>query len=438
MRAAFVAAFVIGCGGMPTTSAIDQADTVCGQGPTVKGIDVSYYQGDIDWSAVAGDGVEFAFIRVSDGTTYVDPRFDAYWAGSRAAGIVHGAYQFFRPGEDPIAQADLLLAAMGPMQPDDLPPVIDVEASGGLSSAEVADRVRQWTDYVSAAIGRAPSVYTGKYFWDDSVGATDLGGLPLWHAQYTSASCPDLAATWSDWAIWQYTSSGKIAGISGGVDTNRWNGDRASLDAFLGGPARDCEPLAADGGEIDNGDGCYSQGGPARYMRQVADAGEQGDLVWTHATDAAAEANYADWEIGLSEAGRYRVEVYTATGYAMSKQAAYLVTAAGSTTSVTIDQTAVDGWQALGEFDFAAGGDQGVHLGDNTGEAPADNVQLAFDAVRLTRTDPAPTDPMGSDPTTPGDPMGGGGGCGAGGGGGGLGTLLAIAARLLRRRTRKN
>ena len=430
MRAAIVAALIIGCGGSLMTSAVVHADTVCGTGPTVTGIDVSYYQGDIDWSAVAGDGVEFAFVRVSDGTTFPDPNFAGYWSGSRAAGIVHGAYQFFRPAEDPIAQADLLLSTMGAMQPDDLPPVIDVEVNGGLSSDDVAAAVRQWVDHVQAAIGRAPIVYTGKYFWDDSVDATDLGTLPLWHAQYTDASCPDISSTWSNWAFWQYTSTGTIDGISGDgtVDVDVWNGDRAALDAFLGGSnAPACAAIPAAGGMIDNGTPCFSEGGPSQYMRQVTGAGENGNLVWTHATNAPEEANFADWSLSFAAAGRYRVDVYTAAPWAMSKQADYHLAIAGSTTSVTIDQTATDGWQSLGEFDFAAGSGQGVHLGDNTGEDPADNIQLVFDAVRLTPVDPPP---LGSD--APPEMSHIDAGCAAGGtsyGGFGAAALLLLARR---------
>ena len=95
------------------------ASTVCGSGPTVKGVDVSYYQGSIDWAAAKADGVEYAFVRVSDGTTFEDPKFDQNWQGTRDAGILHGAYQFFRPNEDAIAQADLLLSYIGTPQPDE-------------------------------------------------------------------------------------------------------------------------------------------------------------------------------------------------------------------------------------------------------------------------------------------------------------------------------
>src|SRR4051812_25122838 len=95
----------------------EQATTVCGGGATVQGMDVSAYETSIDWPTAKAAGIDFAFIRATDGTQYLDPQFATYWAGARDAGVIRGAYQFFRPAEDPIAQADLLLATIGPLQP---------------------------------------------------------------------------------------------------------------------------------------------------------------------------------------------------------------------------------------------------------------------------------------------------------------------------------
>ncbi|MBV8759911.1 MAG: hypothetical protein JO257_21655 [Deltaproteobacteria bacterium] len=406
---------VVGCAQPASpieTDTLEQAATVCGVGPTVKGIDVSYYQGTIDWASVKNAGVQFAFIRVSDGTGFQDPKFDSYWAGSRAQGIVHGAYQFFRPGQDPIAQADLLLSKIGShVEADDLPPVIDVEAADGLSASQVAAKVHQWIQHVQAAIGRAPIVYTGKYFWQDSVGNPDETASPLWHAQYTTASCPNIADAWPSWAFWQYTSTGSIAGISGGVDVDRWNGDMASLTAFLGngGPPPTCDPVPTAGGVVDDSSHCFVNGGPSTGMRHVTDAGQDGGLTWTHTTANATEQNFGQWNLNFETPGRYHVEVSTAAAYAQSKMADYVVHTDNGDTSVTIDQTAVDGWQPLGDFTFGGGSDEYIHVGDNTGEPEANNVQLVFDAVRLT-----PVDYSGS-----GSDVGGGGG----GGGGSDGTM---------------
>jgi MYXO-CTERM domain-containing protein len=185
--------------------------------------------------------------------------------------------------------------------------------------------------------------------------------------------------------------------------------------------------IEAAGGEVDDGDACFKSGGPGEYLREVLDAGAGGDLVWTHATDNAVEANYAHWALHLAEAGLYRVEVYTDAAYAQSHQAGYQLRHAGAELEIVIDQTAADGWQTLGDYELDAGGDQWVHLGDHTGESSAADVQLVFDAVRLTRLD-APDDEQEEDPA--GDLEGG---CSTGQGGGGLLVLAALGLLRFRR-----
>jgi GH25 family lysozyme M1 (1,4-beta-N-acetylmuramidase) len=411
--ASAVASMLVACTGAVDTSEVEQLARVCAAGPTTKGIDVSYYQGTIDWAKVKAAGVAFAFVRVSDGLANIDSKFSQNWSGTRAAGVIRGAYQFFRPNLDAAAQANLFVQKVGKLAADDLPPVIDVEATGSQSAAVIAAKVRIWIDIVEAATGKKPIIYTGYYFWRDSVGDAKFPGYPLWIAAYVN-HCPDLPSGWDTWSFWQTSSTGQIAGIAGAVDINSFNGDRAGLLAMTGVAATcgdnkcegsettetcavDCPPcgvVAAAGGTIDDGDACFEGGGNPMFLRSVTDAGAEGDLLWTYATNAAAEGNFAQWNLYLAEAGRYSVEVYTDATYGKSKKASYRISASGAAdVSVAIDQTAVNGWQALGEFEFAAGGRQFVHVGDNTGEPSVDKVQLALDSVRLTRLD-LPVDPI--------------------------------------------
>jgi GH25 family lysozyme M1 (1,4-beta-N-acetylmuramidase) len=206
----------------------------CAAGDTTAGIDVSYYNASIDWTRVKNAGYQFAFVRVSDGTTFHDPKFDSYWAGAKNAGLIRGAYQFFRPAQSATAQANLMIAAIGTLQPGDLPPVIDVEVTQGLSASTIASRIRTWVDTVKAATGVDPIVYTGKYFWRDQVGGpASFANNPLWIAQYTSL-CPDLPSPWGTWAFWQYNDTGRVPGVTGDVDMNRFNGSLADLQAMAG------------------------------------------------------------------------------------------------------------------------------------------------------------------------------------------------------------
>ena len=417
MRRACIAAVCVACN-EPTESIDEQADTVCADGPIVKGIDVSYYEASVDWAIAKQAGIEFAFIRASDGLQFIDPKFPEYWAGAKQAGVVRGAYQFFRPAEDAIAQADLLLQKIGAIEPGDLPPVLDVEVNGGLAPAQVAAAVKTWVDHVTPVIGRPPIIYAGLYSWHDLTSSANMTASPLWVAQYTSAACPNIPLPWTRWAFWQYSSTGSVPGIPGAaLDVDVFNGTHDDLVSFATAqPAAPCGSIPPEGGEIDNGDDCFATGGPPAYLRHASDAGEGGDLIWTNTTASPSEADWAQWNLDLTESGRYLVEVYTAHAYAQATQAAYEITAGGAKTRIVLDQSAVDGWQALGEFEFAAGGAQAIHLGDNTGESPH---QLVFDAVRLTRLDAPNQD----------------GGCATTGGAGWLVALVLTTLRGRRRRS---
>lgn len=199
----------------------------CTGGPTTPGIDVSYHQDRIDWLKVRRAGVEFAFIRVSDGLTVDDPMFAANWSAARDALIVRGAYQYFRPEESATAQADRLLAALAHDR-GELPPAIDVEETGGLRPEQVAIGVRTWVDRVRSRLGVEPIVYTSPAFWRDAVGADDLGIQPLWLAHYTD-ECPRIPAPWTAWQFWQRSKIGRVPGIRGDVDLNVFAGPPAQL-----------------------------------------------------------------------------------------------------------------------------------------------------------------------------------------------------------------
>jgi GH25 family lysozyme M1 (1,4-beta-N-acetylmuramidase) len=204
----------------------------CAAEGTVKGIDVSYYQGTIDWADVKRDGVKYAFIRVSDGTGFYDSKFERNWREARAKGVMRGVYQFFRSDEDAIAQADLLIDAVGgALAEGDLPPVIDVESTDGRSASQIAAKVRQWSNRIEDKLGVKPFIYTGPYFWRDNVNGADMNDHKLWVAHY-GTSCPLVPPTWTRWTFHQHTSSGRVDGIAGNVDMNRFNGSLADLQAL--------------------------------------------------------------------------------------------------------------------------------------------------------------------------------------------------------------
>ena len=181
-------------------------------------------------------GRDFAIARISDGTANPDPTFATNWAGIKAAGMVRGAYQFFEPGDDPTAQANLVVSAVGKLGDGDSPVTADMEVTGGESAATIAAHLQTWVAAVQAGTGKAPMIYTAPGYWDASVGSTAFGNLPLWGADW-GVTCPTLATGWTEWKAWQYADNGTVGGISGNVDSDEFNGDLTALQTFAGGGA---------------------------------------------------------------------------------------------------------------------------------------------------------------------------------------------------------
>ena len=199
----------------------------CNLGPTTAGIDVSYYQGDITWRRVHRAGVRFAFIRVSDGADILDSRFVANWSGARRAHVLRGAYQFFRPEQSPIDQANLVVRTLRARGRGELPPVLDIEVTGGLPLASVAANARLWIEQVRSQLGVEPIVYTNPGMWRLR-GPSELAQQPLWLAHYTEL-CPRVPPPWPAWTFWQYTENGRVDGIDEPVDLDVFAGTEADL-----------------------------------------------------------------------------------------------------------------------------------------------------------------------------------------------------------------
>lgn len=211
---------------------------LCPAGPTVPGIDVSSWQGTVDWQAVAASGVRFAFIRAFDGLG-ADHEFRRNWAGAKAAGILRGVYVYFRARHSGAAQAQRLLAALGD-DVGELPPVLDLETFDEQTAGKALVEVRQWVAAMRKGVGRDPMLYAGS-FWHFNA-APLVGGefadLALWTPDYTETGCPGVPQGWDRWTFWQQTSTGRVPGISGGVDLNVFNGSEGDLLDFARGKGR--------------------------------------------------------------------------------------------------------------------------------------------------------------------------------------------------------
>lgn len=212
----------------------EQTGTICPGATKIYGIDVSYYQGNINWASVKASGKQFAIIRYSDGTGFIDPKFETNWKNAKAAGLTVGAYQFFRPGQDPIAQADALvnkLAALGGTGRPNLPPMIDVEVKDGVSNANIIARVNQWLARVQSRTGRQPLLYSGPGFWN-GLGNPTPSPLPYLCDAHWGPTCPTVPSPWGRLRFWQYSATGSVPGISGDVDLDLYNGSLAEMQGL--------------------------------------------------------------------------------------------------------------------------------------------------------------------------------------------------------------
>ncbi len=197
---------------------------------TLDGIDVSAWQGAVDFDQVAAAGRSFVFMRVASGQN-VDTRFVANWPAARNAGLIRGVYQYFYPSRDVDLQADVLITELrnAGYALDDLPPVLDIETLDGLTPAEVVPLAQRWLARVEAALSVRPMIYTANFM--SNVTGTHFSSYPLWVANY-GVTCPLMPTGWTDWVFWQSSSTGRVPGVTGNVDTDVFNGTLIDLQAF--------------------------------------------------------------------------------------------------------------------------------------------------------------------------------------------------------------
>lgn len=203
---------------------------------TLLGIDVSHYQGSVDWFAVAQSDVKFAFAKATEGNRFVDPTFARNWAQIREAGLVRGAYHFGRPGRDAETQAVHFAATVGQLGFRDLPPVLDLEEDDGHTSSHVANWARAFITKAESLFEREVMIYTGHFWREKLDNPVDdfFRQRKLWLAAYVPV--PTLPKTWNDWTFLQYTdgrSNGpvRIAGVRP-CDQNRFKGSETELLAL--------------------------------------------------------------------------------------------------------------------------------------------------------------------------------------------------------------
>ena len=195
---------------------------------TVVGVDVSHYQGKVQWDLLAA-GNDFAFIKATEGRRHRDPKFIRNWYDAGRTGIPRGAYHFFSPDVAPEAQAKHFFKVVD-LSPGDLPPVLDVEDRGTLTSAELVEAVLTWAEMAELRYGVKPIIYTGQHFYNRHL-AGQLDDYPLWLARY-DWSAP-VTVCGREFQFWQYTDEGRMPGVRRNIDRNVFTGSLADMQRLL-------------------------------------------------------------------------------------------------------------------------------------------------------------------------------------------------------------
>ena len=203
-----------------------------GEGDHLHGIDVSHYQGRIDWRAVAkSKEVGYVYIKATESNYMVDDTYEYNLAEARRNGIKAGSYHFFRPGVSAAGQFAIFKRIIDKRK-QDLLPLIDVEVTGGVSMSTFHSRLQEFLKLVTEEYGRRPVIYTGRNFYNKYFAEYDFYKPYLFMiAMYNTDEQPELI-NGEDYVIWQYSSKGRINGIRGDVDQSRFVG-RHTLSEIL-------------------------------------------------------------------------------------------------------------------------------------------------------------------------------------------------------------
>jgi lysozyme len=249
-----MAALVSGCGGAPLESDQVISDNVFSDSYPkprdypIHGIDVSKFQGDIDWNAVAGSGVKFAWIKATEGGDNADARFQANWEGAKAAGIPHGAYHFVYWCRPPLEEI-YNFEQNAPVEDDALPPVLDVEATPTSKTCHrhltqegaIAD-MRVMLQEMERHYGKRPIIYTTVDFYEAILSDGGLMDYQIWVR--STKYHPVVRYGSRNWHFWQYQSDARVPGIGGNVDKDAFYGTKEQWDTFLSQPG--VRPLQTD------------------------------------------------------------------------------------------------------------------------------------------------------------------------------------------------
>ena len=204
----------------------------------IQGIDISRWQGEIDWASVKSAGTRFAYMKATEGGDHVDPSFQRNWDAARRAGVRRGAYHFVywcRPAHE---QAVWFKQHI-PNDPEALPPVLDVEWNGHsktcpkkIDRALALEKIQLMLTELEQLTGKKPVIYTDITFHKDVLEG-QFNDYPYWIR--STAALPETRYHNRPWAFWQFTTTGRVPGIRGDVDRNAFFGSEEQFIGWING-----------------------------------------------------------------------------------------------------------------------------------------------------------------------------------------------------------
>ena len=190
---------------------------IASDAPTASahGIDVSHHSGAVDWQKLAASGVDFVYVKATEGVDNPDATFADHWESLAASDLARGAYHFYVTEDDPEEQARFFLETVD-FGPGDLPPVVDVEVIGHGTTPGLPDRLRRFLEIVARETGTKPIIYTSPNFWDAHLGE-GFGEYPLWIAEF-GVDQPRVPKGWDTWTLWQWKDDHATPGVEKDAD----------------------------------------------------------------------------------------------------------------------------------------------------------------------------------------------------------------------------
>ena len=201
-------------------------------GYNVHGIDISHYQGEVDWKMLSQTRqsqfpVRFIFMKATEGGDFADNHFVANFDSARVHGFIRGAYHFYNPKTDPIRQAEFFKNSVN-LEPGDLPPVLDIEKKAK-DMNRLRDDLKIWLQLIEKHYGVKPIIYASYKFKTSYLNDSVFNSYPYWIAHYYV----DSVRYEGDWSFWQHHDAGTLPGIDEQVDLNIFNGSLQQLDSML-------------------------------------------------------------------------------------------------------------------------------------------------------------------------------------------------------------